>query len=93
MIPGKKVNGMGGAMDLVSGAKRVVVVMSHTSKNGDAKLVADCALPLTGTGCVDRVITDMATLDIEDGAFKVVALADGVSLEALEAATGAPIII
>jgi 3-oxoacid CoA-transferase subunit B len=92
MIPGKKVNGMGGAMDLVSGAKRVVVVMSHTSKNGDAKLVADCALPLTGTGCVDRVITDMATLDIEDGAFKVVALADDVSLEALQAATGAPII-
>ncbi len=92
MIPGKKVNGMGGAMDLVSGAKRVVVVMSHTSKNGDPKLVADCALPLTGTGCVDRVITDLATLDIHDGAFKVVALADGVSLETLEAATGAPII-
>lgn len=92
MIPGKKVNGMGGAMDLVSGAKRVVVVMSHTSKNGDAKLVADCALPLTGTGCVDRVITDMATLDIQGGAFKVVALAEGVSLESLQAATGAPII-
>ena len=92
MIPGKKVNGMGGAMDLVSGAKRVIVVMSHTSKNGDAKLVADCALPLTGTGCVDRIITDMATLDIQDGVFKVVSLAGGVSLEMLEAATDAPII-
>ena len=92
MIPGKKVNGMGGAMDLVSGAKRVVVVMSHTSKNGDAKLVADCALPLTGTACVDRVITDLATLDIQDGAFKVVSLAEGVTLEALRRATGAPII-
>lgn len=92
MIPGKKVNGMGGAMDLVSGAKRVIVVMSHTSKNGDAKLVADCALPLTGTGCVDRIITDMATLDIQDGVFKLVSMADGVSLEMLEAATDAPII-
>ena len=92
MIPGKKVNGMGGAMDLVSGAKRVIALMSHTSKAGDAKLVADCTLPLTGAGCVDRVITDMATLDIADGAFKLIALADGVTMSTLQAATGAPII-
>lgn len=92
MIPGKRVNGMGGAMDLVSGAKRVIVVMSHTAKNGDAKLVNKCALPLTGVACVDRIITDMATLDVADGAFKLVALAEGVTFEALQSVTGAKII-
>ena len=92
MIPGKKVNGMGGAMDLVSGAKRVIVLMTHTAKNGNVKLVEKCTLPLTGTHCVNRVITDLATLDIHDRAFKLVSLAQGVTLEALRAATGAPIL-
>ena len=92
MIPGKKVNGMGGAMDLVSGAKRVIVLMSHTAKNGNVKLVGECTLPLTGTRCVNRVITDMATLDIEEGSFRLISLAEGVTMDALEAATGAPIL-
>ena len=81
MIPGKKVNGMGGAMDLVSGAKRVIVLMSHTAKNGNLKLVQHCTLPLTGAACVHRIITDLATLDVEDGAFRLVSLADGVTIE------------
>lgn len=91
MIPGKKVNGMGGAMDLVSGAKRVIVLMTHTAKNGNIKLVKECTLPLTGTHCVNRVITDLATLDIEENSFRLVSLAEGVTLEALQAVTGASI--
>ena len=92
MIPGKKVNGMGGAMDLVSGAKRVIVLMSHTAKNGNLKLVQHCTLPLTGAACVHRIITDLATLDVEDGAFRLVSLADGVTIEELAEKTGAPVI-
>jgi 3-oxoacid CoA-transferase subunit B len=91
MIPGKKVNGMGGAMDLVSGAKRVIVLMTHTAKNGNIKLVKECTLPLTGTHCVNRVITDLATLDIEQDSFRLVSLAEGVTFEALQAVTGASI--
>lgn len=89
MIPGKRVNGMGGAMDLVSGAKRVVVLMTHTSKNGDPKLVDSCSLPLTGVACVDRVVTDMATIDITAAGFKLVAVADGYTEDQIRAATGA----
>ena len=91
MIPGKRVNGMGGAMDLVSGAKRVVVLMTHNSRDGRPKLVAECALPLTGVACVNRVITDLATLDITSNGFKLVDMVDGMSLEELRALTGAPI--
>ena len=89
MIPGKRVNGMGGAMDLVSGAKRVIVLMTHTAKNGTLKLVQHCTLPLTGAACVHRIITDLATLDVEDGAFRLVSLADGVTIEELAEKTGA----
>jgi len=92
MIPGKKVNGMGGAMDLVSGAKRVVVLMTHTSKTGAPKLLKDCALPLTGLACVDRVITELGVIDVTAEGFKLIELAEGVTEEELRAATGAALI-
>ncbi len=89
MIPGKRVNGMGGAMDLVSGAKRVIVLMSHASKEGEPKLVARCALPLTGVRCVHRVITELATVDIGPAGFVLVDVADGHTADEVRALTGA----
>jgi 3-oxoacid CoA-transferase subunit B len=87
MVPGKLVKGMGGAMDLVAGVQRVVVVMSHASKKGESKLLKRCTLPLTGAACVDRVITDLGVFDIVDGGFKVAELADGVTLDEARAKT------
>ena len=92
MIPGKRVNGMGGAMDLVSGAKRVIVLMTHTNRAGAPKLMTRCDLPLTGVGCVDRVITDLATFDVTPEGFKLVAIAEGHTLEEVRAKTGAPVL-
>jgi 3-oxoacid CoA-transferase subunit B len=92
MIPGKLVKGMGGAMDLVAGVKRVVVVMDHTNKTGESKLLKACTLPLTGKGVVDRIITNFGVLDVVDGGLKLVELADGVSDSELRAATDATII-
>ena len=90
MIPGKMVKGMGGAMDLVAGVKRVVVVMDHTSKNGDPKLLHECSLPLTGQQVVDLVITNMGVFEIERGkGMTLIELADGVSLDDVKAATEA----
>src|SRR5579862_6144855 len=91
MIPGKRVKGMGGAMDLVSGVRRVIVVMEHATADGGAKLLRQCTLPLTGTGVVDRVITDLCVLDVTPAGFQVVELAEGVTREQVEQRTEAPL--
>jgi 3-oxoacid CoA-transferase subunit B len=92
MIPGKLIKGMGGAMDLVAGVKRVVVVMDHTSKTGDSKVLKACSLPLTGKGVVDRIISNLGVLDVVEGGLKIVELAEGVSESELRAATQATIV-
>jgi 3-oxoacid CoA-transferase subunit B len=92
MIPGKLVKGMGGAMDLVAGVGRVIVVMDHTNKAGESKVLHACTLPLTGTGVVDRIITNLGVLDVVDGGLKIVELADGVTESELRAATEASIV-
>ncbi|MFD3400588.1 CoA transferase subunit B [Kribbella sp. NPDC058693] len=92
MVPGAVVKGMGGAMDLVSGARRVVVLMEHRTRKGDPKLLTSCTLPLTGRAVVHRVITDLAVLDVANGTFRLVELAPGVTRADLEQATAAPVV-
>lgn len=87
MIPGKMVKGMGGAMDLVAGAENIIVMMTHASKHGESKLLSKCTLPLTGVGCIRRVITELAWLEIEDGAFVLREYAPGVTIEEIRAKT------
>ncbi|MBT5922144.1 MAG: CoA transferase subunit B [Cellvibrionales bacterium] len=93
MIPGKLIKGMGGAMDLVAGADNIIVTMTHASKFGDSKLLAECTLPLTGKGCIKRVLTDLALLDIEDGKFILRERAPGVSVEEIIQLTAGELVI
>ncbi|MEM9435295.1 MAG: 3-oxoacid CoA-transferase subunit B [Pseudomonadota bacterium] len=92
MIPGKLVKGMGGAMDLVAGVGRVIVVMDHTNKHGESKLLRKCTLPLTGKGVVDRIITNLGVLDVVEGGLKIIELADNIGDAQLRAATEATIV-
>ena len=89
MIPGKRVKGMGGAMDLVSGVQRVIVIMEHVAQDGSPKLLRECTLPLTGAGVVQRVITDLCVMDVTRAGFQVVELGEGVTRELVEQRTGA----
>ncbi len=92
MIPGKKVKGMGGAMDLVAGVQKVVVLMEHCAKDGTPKIVPQCSLPLTGKAVVNRIITDLGVMDITVQGVELIELADGVSFEQIQQVTGVPLI-
>lgn len=93
MIPGKMVKGMGGAMDLVAGAENIIVMMTHASKQGESKLLNACTLPLTGVGCIHKVITELAWLEIRDGTFVLREYAPGVSIEDIKAKTAGTLIV
>jgi 3-oxoacid CoA-transferase subunit B len=92
MIPGKLVKGMGGAMDLVAGVGRVIVVMDHTNKHGESKVLKECTLPLTGKGVVDLIITNLGVMEVVPGGLKLLELADGVTEEDFRAATEATLV-
>ena len=92
MIPGKLVKGMGGAMDLVAGVGRVVVIMDHANKKGESKLLKECTLPLTGKSVVDRIITNLGVFDVVEGGLQLIELADGVTREEVDAVTEATLV-
>jgi 3-oxoacid CoA-transferase subunit B len=93
MVPGAMVKGMGGAMDLVASAKRLIVTMEHVTKKGEKKILAKCNLPLTGVGCVDRIITDYCVLDVTENGLKLVELAPGVTAEQVQSMTEPKLIV
>jgi len=93
MIPGKLIKGMGGAMDLVAGADNIIVCMTHASKHGESKLLEKCSLPLTGAGCIKKVVTDLAYMEIDNGAFILRERAPGVSVEEIQQKTAGKLII
>ena len=93
MIPGKLIKGMGGAMDLVAGADNIIVTMTHADRHGNSKLLQECTLPLTGAGCIKRVVTDLAYLEIEDGKFHLVERAPGVSVEEIVEKTAGELVV
>ncbi|NQX90570.1 MAG: CoA transferase subunit B [Flavobacteriales bacterium] len=92
-IPGKMVKGMGGAMDLVASAENIIVAMMHTNKRGESKLLPSCSLPLTGVACVKKVVTNLATIEIKDGAFHLLETAPGVTVEEVKNATAGELVI
>ena len=92
-IPGRMVKGMGGAMDLVASAENIIVAMMHTNKKGESKLLKQCSLPLTGVGCVKKVVTNLAVLEIKEGAFHLLERAPGVSVEEIQNATEGALIV
>ena len=92
MIPGKLVKGMGGAMDLVAGVGKVIVIMDHANKKGESKLLKECTLPLTGKGVVDRIITNLGVFDVVEGGLKLIEMADGVTREEIDSLTEATLV-
>ncbi len=92
-IPGKMVKGMGGAMDLVASAENIIVAMMHTNKAGESKLLKRCSLPLTGVGCVKKVVTNLAVLEVTDKGFKLLERAPGISVEDIKKATEGTLIV
>lgn len=93
MIPGKMIKGMGGAMDLVAGADNIIVTMTHASKQGESKLLAKCSLPLTGKGCIKKVLTDLAFIEIKEGKFYLLERAPGVSVEEIMKVTAGELVV
>ncbi len=93
MIPGKLIKGMGGAMDLVAGADNIVVTMTHASKHGESKLLPQCSLPLTGAGCIKKVVTDLAYVEIADGKFWLKERAPGISVDEIVAKTAGELVV
>jgi 3-oxoacid CoA-transferase subunit B len=93
MIPGKLIKGMGGAMDLVAGAQNIIVTMTHADKHGNSKLLAQCTLPLTGVNCINKIITDLAVIEVKDGAFHLIERAPGVSVDEIHSKTAGKLVV